>query len=263
MTYTPDFRSSWAKTEWAKPYRDALDREPIDFFSVEGNEIGLRAEYDPKSGYHLFRINTMPDRHIMRWAMILGDFVHNLRGALDHMVWQLALHECNGDTPKKPTRVQFPITDTPELFRKSNNLNEIAPAHRAIIERHQPYHGWYGGRLHPFVQLRELSNVDKHRAISPVLCANGDMLIYSEAFEGALLNVEFTAGIGTPLESGAILARGTTTPPIHKHDVEVAGEATPFITLPDTPGSWVSLVPTIDEIAASVANVIREFEPLP
>lgn len=262
MTYQPDFGGSWAKLAWAKTHRDALKRESDDFFGVEGNRIGLSAEYDSESGYHLFRVNTMPDQQIARWAMILGDCIHNLRGVLDHLAWQLALHHCNGNMPKKPKRVGFPITDTPELFRSSDALNEVSPAHRAIIECHQPYNGWHGRWIHPFIQLRELSNDDKHRVINPVLCSHRDVFIHPEPFERIVLNVQFGEA-GMPLERGTVVAWATTEPADVQLDVEVAGEAVPLVTIPDSPGSWITLVPVLDEIAAFAANVIREFEPLP
>lgn len=47
-------------------------------------------------------------------GVIVGDFLHNLRCGLDHLVWQLVL--LNGATATKSN--QFPICDTEDEFRK-------------------------------------------------------------------------------------------------------------------------------------------------
>ena len=109
MTYQPDFRSVRAKIERAKEHRDILEREIQDAFEVESNRVGLRVEFDPESGYHVFRARTFPPEDLLvRFGLILGDALQNLRAALDHLVWQLSLHKRNGRSPRNPTTVDFP-----------------------------------------------------------------------------------------------------------------------------------------------------------
>ena len=189
------------------------------------------------------------------------------------MVWQLAIFGNGGREPTRRERksVQFPILDgprnpepAPENFEAHARgpLRFLVPRHRAIIEGHQPYKGWHGRWIHPFLQLRELSNEDKHRAVSPVLCSNRDIFIHPDPFGDTILNVQFMEA-GIPLERDTVVAWATTDPPEVQYNVEVAGEAVPFVTIPDSLSSWITLFPVLDEIAAFVANVIRDFEPLP
>ena len=179
MTYQPDFRSVRAKIERAKEHRDILEREIQDAFEVESNRVGLRVEFDPESGYHVFRARTFPPEDLLvRFGLILGDALQNLRAALDHLVWQLSLHERNGRSPRNPTTVQFPIKSAPipdvrpEDFMggKKQALWDVLPRHRAIIEDHQPYKRWHGfPLLYSFLRLQKLTNDDKHRLVNPVL----------------------------------------------------------------------------------------------
>lgn len=87
-----------------------------------------------------------------------GEIVYNLRAALDYLVYRLA----SLDAGKIIETTQFPIEDTPEGFkrRRSRFLRGVNKAHVAAIEEFQPYKGvdwiWI---------LRDLSNVDKHRAV--------------------------------------------------------------------------------------------------
>lgn len=108
MTYQPDFRGCWAKLDRAKTHRDVLKDEIGTAFGAASNRIGLSVEYDDESGYHVFRAETFPDDLSRRWGILIGDAVHNLRGALDHLVWQLSLLGRDGRNTRNPKRSNSP-----------------------------------------------------------------------------------------------------------------------------------------------------------
>jgi hypothetical protein len=56
----------------------------------------------------LLRLRTDPPLH--EWSLTLGDCIHDLRSALDALVWELS--HLDGNTPKTPRTVQFPICET-------------------------------------------------------------------------------------------------------------------------------------------------------
>ncbi len=111
------------------------------------------------SGYEVTReVRLSPELSIR-----VGEFIYNLRSALDHLVFALAWH----DGGKKPTggherKLQFPIEDRPKSFwtRRNTLLKGVSDPNVALIERYQPYKGcsWTG-------ILRDLSNTDKHREL--------------------------------------------------------------------------------------------------
>jgi hypothetical protein len=42
-------------------------------------------------------VNNPPD--LNRWSLITGDAFHNLRSALDHLVYSISVHQLNAETP--------------------------------------------------------------------------------------------------------------------------------------------------------------------
>ena len=75
----------------------------------------------------------------LTFAVIVGDIAHNLRSALDHIAWQLALL-----TTQEPyEKTAFPIfVDTSERTRREFNrlTQSLPPETLRIIEAVQPYH---------------------------------------------------------------------------------------------------------------------------
>jgi hypothetical protein len=63
-------------------------------------------------------------------------------------------------------RTQFPLVRQPTDFPgRKHVLENVSDAHRAIIERLQPYNPWKGLDFHPLGLLRDLTDDDKHRLV--------------------------------------------------------------------------------------------------
>jgi hypothetical protein len=130
-----------------------FDRDPYSFaecLDCEAGEYGLRIEIR----------EPIP----LMWSVIVGDYVHNLRSALDHLAWQLVL--VSGGTPN--ARTAFPIfTSEPSNGRARTAWDAMtAGMHDAIIEtlrEVQPYARADRASEHGLAILAALSNADKHR----------------------------------------------------------------------------------------------------
>jgi hypothetical protein len=101
-------------------------------------------------------------------SVIIGDFLYNVRSALDHLVWQLIL--ANGAVPKERKNA-FPISKTIERFREQldsfKRLKGVSPQGVALIDGLQPYRsGEPLCNLHPLWILSELAEIDKHRTLN-------------------------------------------------------------------------------------------------
>jgi hypothetical protein len=105
-------------------------------------------------------------------GLLIGDCVHNLRSALDHIVY--ALVSSNPDRPSgtPSTQTMFPIRDTHAGYRhqieKLRRLDGLPDAAAALVDRMQPYHTRESGgdhTLHPLWILDKLDNIDKHRRL--------------------------------------------------------------------------------------------------
>ena len=92
------------KVERARKHLDLLRQETRAF--TEGKPYGVRAEFDAERSEYAIRIRLRdPDTRVpIGLSLIAGDAVHNLRSALDHLAWQLAII---GTGPGRFT--QFPL----------------------------------------------------------------------------------------------------------------------------------------------------------
>ncbi len=92
-------------------------------------------------------------------AVGVGDFLSNVRSALDHLAYQIVLHE--GLTPDRYT--QFPIRDKGPTVISSVEGKVHSPA-LGLIRQLQPY--ITGKREeNPLWLLDELRNIDTHRTL--------------------------------------------------------------------------------------------------
>jgi|SRR5215510_7255930 len=99
-------------------------------------------------------------------STILGDAVHNLRSALDHLAW--ALVEVNGNSPNRAT--QFPINDNLASFKAAVPRCLAGASDKAIsaIKDLKPYKGGN----HVLWTVHDLDIIDKHRLIVPIATAH-------------------------------------------------------------------------------------------
>ncbi len=131
----------------------------------DSKSIGIRREPDPDPGYYQLiyeRRRPFPPR----LPVYLGDFVHNLRSALDHIAWALSRnpssatefpilsdHPVTGRNPKEAAR---------QFRRKTIGISSEA---RTEMERLQPYHKGYATKGEPLWRIHRLDIEDKHHAL--------------------------------------------------------------------------------------------------
>jgi hypothetical protein len=146
-------------------------------------------------GIYLDPLRPFPAR---RLGVLVGEIVHNLRCALDYLVWELGVKQQRHRPPDVIRRgdpdwdwrvLQFPIVPSSKQWagvitdsrRRRSQLWAIDQTLLADFERLQPF---YGGK-NPFAQwlwmLHELWNGDKHRTV-PIVAMAGNV---SFAFPGS------------------------------------------------------------------------------
>ena len=96
-------------------------------------------------------------------GVILGDFLHNIRSALDYFA--CCLVEKNGGIVND--RTQFPIIDStpPKPLYIACDAGPVEPKVLTFIDSLQPYHRGDNASSHPLSILNYLSNRDKHRLL--------------------------------------------------------------------------------------------------
>jgi hypothetical protein len=182
MTHRPDFSGCWAKISRANVHLEFLN-ERVKSFAMDMSSYKVITEDDWQTA-KVF-IDGEPEPPVEEWGAIIGDVVHNLRSALDHLVWQLTI--ANGHTPPPviPLKrrdpggiwrdIAFPIhVDTYPLDHLGNlipwsaskepkSLWGVRPDLRTVIQKLQPFSRRKNSSKEPLAVLDELWNTDKHR----------------------------------------------------------------------------------------------------
>mgnify|MGYP001597368030 CR=1 FL=1 len=167
-------------------------RDLQSIFLKESDYRIVKAEFNPKTGKDVYRVHILSSPLSPEWGVWIGEITHNLRSALDTLVYQLALLKTK--TPTWDTSQQFPIFVVGRSSRPFSNqlpsqfeypltrkgkvairrgdgrhmIRNLLPVHQARIERLQPYKSGRGGLQCPLSWLKEVNNADKHRLIQVV-----------------------------------------------------------------------------------------------
>lgn len=249
-----------AKVARADQSISELNAEIDAFLSKE--PLAIVREDDPQKGQIVWRAKVV--RSIPReWSVRIGEIVHDLRSALDHMVWQLVL--ANGESPDGKT--EFPVfwdagryrADSP---RKVRGMSQEA---RAQIERLQPYHAAHRFEDHALYVVHKLNLTDKHQLLN----------VIASSYRPQRFGLSGGAGTGTihgitadgrpvPFEDGAEIMNfkyevGTPAPT----DVDI--EAQLIFTVAfgwAGPGKGQPVAPLLINLSHATWETIRGFLPL-
>ena len=195
------------------------------------------------------------------WSIRFGESLHNLRSALDNLVWGLAT--LDGTEPQRPKALQFPIVEKAADWQsESKRISELSAAARSAIEGVQPFqrNGQDGNPENdPLLLLSRLNIVDKHRVlIRPDL--NPAELSHSSSVE---FRTDSEASINTPpnvslspdaFVNGTTLLRHVTKTPI----VKVVGSYgfKGQVVVQDPVGGSVGITSVLAQFAAYVPQVL-------
>jgi len=156
----------------------------VNLFLVKGDSYQVHAYPDVQAREIVVDGEALREPLVHEWGAIIGDVVHNLRSALDHLVWQLTV--AAGYTPPPnpiPKRgpgsdwkqIGFPIHVNPYPMDHRGNLIPwatskepkslwgIRPSLRTDFEGLQPFNYGQNAPEAPLAILEELWNIDKHR----------------------------------------------------------------------------------------------------
>ncbi len=188
------FEGSRAKTARALQHFDTLDREIRAF--IDSGAYGVVGYLNQQTGWKEinFEIHKPPP---IEWGLIVGEIAHNLRSALDHIVFALSGGK-NG--------TQFPIfLSSDRYFERDRHgkimletmLRGVDSAYRTIIDNAQPFHRPRPlVRDDPLARLSWLNNADKHRLI------HGRFTIFSRFGD---LDVEILDDTATSVETDIVI----------------------------------------------------------
>ena len=199
------------------------------------------------------------------WGAIVGEIIHNLRCALDYMIYQLVILETGAEPTGK--RNQFPIFKTESGFESRGvpqMLQGIASNKTiALIKSLQPF-ATGDDVQSPLWRLQEFSNWDKHRAIG-LTCVSA-YEIKASGIRGSELLTRLAVAQPGPFEDYARLF-GRMIPPgpepvlERAANVQVDGEALIHITFKKPAVDFDLSAPEIlARIGRGVSIAVKQIE---
>jgi hypothetical protein len=212
----------------------------------------------PLGWRHLFRIGRLIQPPVMV-GPILGDYIQNLRAALDHLAWELV--QKGTATNYNPSRVQFPIhsvgrsaNPTRRTFATevSLNLPGVSRSQRAFVRKYQPYHR---GHWH-LSALATLSNRDKHRLITPVhLFATDVRRRHLRPTKGRIVSWKVLLPQGRPVTETTPFLEVIVSDP--DAEVEMFANLSTPVTFEEHSGRYCRM-PALREVGEKVAEILEE-----
>lgn len=145
------------KAKRAEFHIDQIKREVSVF--LDSDPYRIDAKIDAASGKKTYYIaNEPPFLHGL--SVMIGDVIHNLRSALDHLAWQFFLLSSRGMNAK---RVYFPIFDGPDHYTAEFQRKVIGFRQQDIdfLAATKPYKGGND----PIWIIKQINDVDKHRSL--------------------------------------------------------------------------------------------------
>lgn len=193
----PSMESPDGKLRRGKQHLQTLDNQIALARCLDNHTITVKD--NPQTCEYVFTISNIrkPDPN---WSYLVGDCVHNLRSALDHLVYQLAVGTLGRDlTTDEARSTGFPIESNPAKFPKprEGRLKFVRAGEYTRIAELQPFNAWepsiwgvspaVGNQSPAFAPVREgryrwnpgevplfldrlaaLDNFDKHRLVHAV-----------------------------------------------------------------------------------------------
>jgi hypothetical protein len=161
----PDFSACWLKLRRARNHFQtvAAQVEPIE----QPDPCRLDTTFKQiDESVREYSVHTLPPA---TWLaddapIVIGEFLHNARGVLDHAVYQITRGSDSG----------FPACRSEDAFLMEGMglLPGITEPYLTIVRQAQPYYGANGSEavaaLNPIAILTSLSNQDKHRLVIPI-----------------------------------------------------------------------------------------------
>jgi len=218
---------------------------PTDFYRRD-------VRRDTDSGNYILEIRCIADPPDTI-ALIIGDAVHNLRSALDHVMWELVSR--SGITPEQ--NLYFPIRKTQEKFKEAIKDPQIQAIGADILDLIcnviKPYPT--GNDL--LCALAQLDITDKHKLLIPVFSS----ALFSEdenldPANSPLFGMQIPKGFVWSMDTHSSEPSEVNNKIKMKLDITF-GKMQPF---DDEPFEDQPIIPTLQSLSQLVAGIIQKIE---
>jgi hypothetical protein len=193
------------------------------------------------------RYPMLPVSDVLMISVVIGELIHNLRAALDYLIYGLAWI----DSKRFHKMTQFPIYSCEDDFTRDGltKLKGLSDEHIARIKELQPYNGCHWTRT-----LARLSNRDKHRELIKMFPVNNFALQLGVRFPKPIeSNAEAT-------ESEDWEVKLVDPPAFYKWCLENTVKVNLTLTGDVTLSDGTPIIDTLEILKSQVSNLLGEFE---
>jgi hypothetical protein len=250
------------KRRRANEHLDTLNERISRFFGDHAYAIGC--EFNPEASEFRLYATGYDDVPLREWGVHIGDCLHNLRSALDHLTWQLALlHLKRAPTETEAPSIQFPIESDSGRFERAKVRQFVSGPHFEMLAGLQPYPRGDRAPYNVLAMLQRLSNVDKHRVINAaaVVPEGHEFAVTDTRDVESYGEVEFF--YGEPMEKDAPIGRlGDVVPSGENPYVQMEGPFTFGIIFRDPEFPALDNEPIgeiLGQIGIGVELILRAF----
>ena len=128
---------------------------------LKSNPYPVKKHVDESTHTYRFDMQVRREPPKIELGLLIGDCVHNMRAAIDHVAWSLATAHSGEDLDDKDTL--FPIALDPSKFRNARHrIARMSPRARALVRWLQPFRRPEPERV-ALAALHALDIVDKHK----------------------------------------------------------------------------------------------------
>ncbi len=235
----------------ADEHLKALNNEVAAFLQIRPYEIVTKKDIPAGNLYAQVIYRHAPSDLLL---MLIGDVLHNLRSALDHLAWSLAGTRADFYT-------EFPIFLDETRFRANGlrKMHDMPTPAQNIIESLQPYKGVHGlPESEPLWLLQQLDIEDKHHTLNLVAAGVDVRVDVSTSPIHPAYGLSGRTGY-LPLEDGKEIYRIPLR--ANPSQVQDYSHSTFDAALdPKGPGRGISLREGLRDMREAVAEAIRLLE---
>jgi hypothetical protein len=243
------------------------DAPPLTFtrkFEGEGSAIVLRVH----------QLEKLPNL----WGLMFGDAVYNLRCALDHLAWELAVRHFSGVEPtdrKIIKGIQFPVVLKEADWNGHIHRKHMSADDAQKLKHFQPFcsnvPGWRINPISLMLGFGGFSNVDKHRKMQlayvvpfGLKVGSGDKpgesgplkYIDCRPIDGNSATLPLHMNLASRvLRAGEEIARVPVIQTGPNPDLNLQAELTYLVVIGDT----VPVLDILDVMVVQVDRILREF----
>jgi hypothetical protein len=246
----------------AKKHIEDLTAALKVFWNTEDSSV--RFEDDPETKERTFYLNRVTDIPL-EILVIIGDALHNLRSALDHLAYQLPLAP-----GKMRGRTQFPIVESVTKYMSKEIRGNVTMFRTDVVEALDSLKPYKGGNDLLWC-LHCLDIIDKHRLLLTASVTNTARSMTQAEREGATKVFQGSYPDKTPPDFTRIL-RSIDTVPLKAgdrlwtlHESELGPYTQFYVDVGFNEPEVMECKPvvqTIQEMARLVEKIVLDFDPL-